>query len=188
MTFMILRLMRNHHKKRVKKMYDELGGKIYDLRYNEEQLSKYVEVLQYLKSSPDEIVLDVGCGTGLFLEKIDGVYVGLDLSSNLISFAYRKAQPLADKHLFQGDAENLPLRDDVFEVIFSFTLLQNLSEPARALSELRRVSRRKGSMGVTALRKTFSMDSFYSILVESGFKSPTILDTDSHDWIAIINP
>jgi ubiquinone/menaquinone biosynthesis C-methylase UbiE len=90
--------------------------------------------------------------------------------------------------LFQGDAENLPLRDDVFEVLFSFTLLQNLSEPARALSELRRVSRRKGSIGVTVLRKTFSMDAFYSILIESGFKSPTILDTDSHDWIAIINP
>lgn len=185
---MTLRLMRSHHKKQVKKMYDELGGKIYDLRYHEEQLSKYDEVLRCLKLSPDEIVLDAGCGTGLFLEKINGVYVGLDLSSNLISFAYRKAQSLADKHLFQGDAENLPLRDDVFEVLFSFTLLQNLSEPARALSELRRVSRRKGSMGVTVLRKTFSMDAFYSILIESGFKSPTILDTDSHDWIAIINP
>jgi demethylmenaquinone methyltransferase/2-methoxy-6-polyprenyl-1,4-benzoquinol methylase len=167
-------------------MYDELGGKIYDLRYHDEQLSKYDEILQRLRLSPYEIVLDSGCGTGLLIEKIDGVYVGFDLASNLISSAYQKAQPLADKHLFQGDAENLPLRDDVFEVLLSFTLIQNLSEPARALSELRRVSRRKGSIGVTALRKTISLGTFNSILVDSGFKSPTILDTNPHDWIAII--
>jgi len=179
--------MRSRTKKRVKKMYDELGGKIYDLRYHEEQLLKYDEVLRRLRLKLDEIILDAGCGTGLLLEKIDGVYVGLDLSSSLLSYTYQKARPLTDKHLLQGDAESLPLRDGVFEMLFSFTLLQNLPEPTRALSELRRVSHRDASIGITALRKAYSSDAFYSILIDSGFNSPTILDTDSHDWIALVN-
>jgi len=186
-TFLILGSMQSHGKKRVKEMYDELGSRIYNLRYREEQLAKYDEVLRHLTLKPDEIVLDVGCGTGLLLEKIDGIYVGLDLSSSLLSSADRKARPLIDRHLLQGDAEFLPLRDGVFNVLLSFTLLQNLPAPKRALSELRRVSGRNASMGITALRKNYSSDSFYSILVDSGFNSPTILDTDPYDWIALVN-
>ena len=179
--------MRSRDKKRVKKMYNELGGKIYDLRYHEEQRAKYDEVLRHLRLKLNEIVFDVGCGIGLLLERIDGIYVGLDLSSSLLSSADQKVRPLTSKHILQGDAEFLPFRDSVFHMLFSFTLLQNLPRPKKALSELKRVSNRNACMGITALRKNYSSDSFYSILIDSGFNSPTILDTDPHDWIAIVN-
>ena len=52
-------------KREVKDSYDDLGGRLYDLRYEEEQRKKYETMLAEVEVSERETVLDNGCGTGL---------------------------------------------------------------------------------------------------------------------------
>ena len=90
---------------------------------------------------PSWRVLDVGCGTGLLMERLrESYYVGLDVSLGMLSKAKERRAGLAD--LVLGDARQLPFRSKSFETCYSFTVLQNVPEPERALKELRRVCKR----------------------------------------------
>jgi len=75
-------------KSRVRDRYDELGGKLYDIRYIEEQKEKYEHIFTHLDRGK---TLDNGCGTGLFLPYLDEHSVGLDLSSGLLQEARGRA-------------------------------------------------------------------------------------------------
>ncbi|GAG34282.1 unnamed protein product, partial [marine sediment metagenome] len=57
-------------KRKVAEAYDALGGRIYDLRYAEEQESKYRLLLERIRPEAADVVLDVGCGTGLLLRRL----------------------------------------------------------------------------------------------------------------------
>ncbi|MQY83235.1 hypothetical protein GH157_06045, partial [archaeon] len=74
-------------KREIKDSYDNLGGRLYDLRYGAEQRDKYEAILAEVEVSEREIVLDSGCGTGLLFECLSATAVGLDISSSLLSKA-----------------------------------------------------------------------------------------------------
>lgn len=65
---LIARKKQKMSKGRVQGAYDELGGELYDLRYTGEQEEKYTWVLSKLRVREQDIIVDVGCGTGLFLQ------------------------------------------------------------------------------------------------------------------------
>ena len=104
-------------KNQIKDSYNQLGGKMYDNRYAEEQIEKYKHISDHLGWG---ISLDNGCGTGLFLEKMGKFSVGLDFSSELL----RGARLRLGKHqnLVNGDSENLPFRSHVFDTTVSVTV------------------------------------------------------------------
>ena len=77
-------------KKDIKESYDALGGRIYDIRYTEEQQKKYEIIFDEIPSRYEGLILDVGCGTGLLLERINSNSVGVDLSINLLEKAYER--------------------------------------------------------------------------------------------------
>lgn len=86
--------------------------------------------------------LEVGCGTGLILDRVARVArraVGVDLSLGMIEKA--KARGL-DVHL--GSATALPFKDDSFDVSYSFKVLAHVEDLPRALSEMARVTRPGG--------------------------------------------
>jgi SAM-dependent methyltransferase len=87
-------------------------------------------------------VLEVGCGTGLVLERIRRFArsaVGIDLSPKMLELA--RARQL-DVQL--GDATRLPFADDSFDVACSFKVLAHVRDIDRALSEMARVVRPGG--------------------------------------------
>jgi ubiquinone/menaquinone biosynthesis C-methylase UbiE len=117
--------------------YDAVA-KGYDELYGEEQRRKYKIGLKKLK--PSYKVLDVGCGTALlFLELPKGTYyLGIDVSPGMLEVAKERVKnSLAD--LVLATAEALPLRSKSFPTCYSFTVLQNVEDPERALEEVRRV-------------------------------------------------
>lgn len=168
-------------KNRVKDRYDELGGKLYDVRYTEEQMEKYEHVFTHLDRGK---TLDNGCGTGLFLPYLDGYSVGLDLSSELL----RQARGRAGKHaLVQGDSENLPFRAAVFDNMTSVTVIQNLTNPKRFFDESSKVVKKDGILVVSSLKRVYSEDEFKR-LMETGGMPVIIVNTveNINDWIAVI--
>ena len=176
------------NKREIRDSYDNLGGRLYDLRYEEEQREKYETILAEVEVSEREIVLDNGCGTGLLLEYLSTSAVGLDISSSLLSKALARIQDVYDKHLIQGDAENLPLRDHVFSRVFAITLIQNTLNPARALEEISRVGYRNTLVAVTALKKVFSEEAFRHIIESAGFVIMNLINDEKlSDIIAILS-
>lgn len=95
--------------------------------------------------------LDVGCGTGLFTELIvktcaPASVVGIDPAEAQIIHASQK--PIAARASFRtGDAQALPFRDDVFDVVASALVINFIPDRLRALSEMARVARPGGLVG-----------------------------------------
>jgi len=175
-------------KREIKDSYDNLGGRLYDLRYGAEQRDKYEAILAEVEVSEREIVLDNGCGTGLLLEYLSATAVGLDISSSLLSKALTRIRDIYDKHLIQGDAENLPMRDHVFGRVFAITLIQNTPNRTRALEEISRVGHKDARVVVTALKKSFSEEAFRHVIESAGFMIMNFINDEKlSDIIAILS-
>lgn len=110
-------------------------------------------VRQLIGLGPDEEALDVACGPGLvacdFAQHAAHV-TGIDLTPAMIDQA-RKLQ--AEKGLTNlewriGDVSNLPFADGSFSIVFTRFSFHHLLDPARALSEMARVCRPGGRVGV----------------------------------------
>ena len=165
-------------KKSVVKHYDE-ASRFYDELYFPEQLKKHVIALSLVNPDLGAKVLDVGCGTGLLLEKlaqIDHLAVGVDISRNMLEVAKHRV----DKGvmLVVADAEALPFKNESFEAVFLITVLQNLINPVKGLKEAFRVLNRGGKAFITFLKKAEGSSRFRQRLRRSGFKVETILDLE----------
>jgi len=87
-------------------------------------------------------VLEVGCGTGLLLQRVAGFArsaTGIDLSPGMLERA--RARGL---EVVEGSATALPFADARFDVAYSFKVLSHVPELERALSEMLRVVRPGG--------------------------------------------
>ncbi|CAK9032075.1 unnamed protein product [Durusdinium trenchii] len=95
----------------------------------------------------------VGCGPGSitrgFASRVSSV-VGVDSSAEVIATAKAKAAERDSEErtgsvTFEvASAYELPYEDETFDVVFAHQLLQHLSEPLRALQEMRRVCKAGG--------------------------------------------
>ena len=110
-------------------------------------------LLDRLKSG--ESLLDVGCGPGTITMDLaelvaPGPVVGIDRSKEVIERAREAADARALSNLsFEvGDVYKLEFEASLFDVVYAHQVLQHLSEPTRALVEMRRVLRDGGWLAV----------------------------------------
>ena len=88
-------------------------------------------------------LLDIGCGTGLFLEFFWSCGfdpTGLDHSSAMLALAREKMGSRADLHL--GKAEHVPFEDREFDYVSIMTVLEFVDDPGAVLREAARVARK----------------------------------------------
>jgi len=125
---------------------------IYDDRYREEQSLKISFVMSKIRPHNGNTVIDIGCGTGMLLERLkdDGLHVGLDASSGMLREAKRKG---VCAELVLGDAQSLPFRERCFDIAYSISVLQLLDDPETTASEIIRVLRGGGAFAVSILLK-----------------------------------
>ncbi len=93
-------------------------------------------------------VLELGCGTGLFLDQVaeSGVSLhGLDLSMDLLAQASRRLGKRVNVHLHCGDAEQMPFPDACFDAVYGSSVLHHL-DLHRALREVHRVLKPGGRL------------------------------------------
>lgn len=101
---------------------------------------KAVHVLDFLRPQPGENLLDVGCGLGYFLNRLARGGVrgwGMDFSHKSLALARR----LCSAHFAQGDAQQLPYRDNSFDRIIFTDVIEHVADDRAALRELVRVAR-----------------------------------------------
>jgi ubiquinone/menaquinone biosynthesis C-methylase UbiE len=171
-------------KKKIMDRYNELGGRVYDMRYTEEQRLKYEAVLSALEIRPDAVVLDDGCGTGLLFDHVTAYIVGLDISVKLLSKAVDRASETV--HMVNGDSESLPFRPRVFDSVMSFTVFQNASSMGHMLYEMDTARREGGVIVVSMLKKASSKQEFIELFIKSNLKIKKVFDCENiNDWIII---
>ena len=100
-------------------------------------------------------LLDAGCGpgtvtAGLARAVAPGAVIGIDLSDDVLALARDHAaeQGLSNLSFAAGDIYALNYDGDSFDVVYANQLLQHLTDPARALREMRRVLRPGGLLAV----------------------------------------
>ncbi len=129
-------------------MYDRTSNS-YDTLYKEEQAEKYFIAVKSLR--PKGRVLDIGCGTALFLEFISNYgmlddieeYVCLDYSEGMLQVARRRIERLCRHKCLAllGEACSLPFRSRTFDRVYSFTVIDLIEDPRKGINEALRVSR-----------------------------------------------
>jgi ubiquinone/menaquinone biosynthesis C-methylase UbiE len=167
-------------KREVKRRYDSTAH-LYDRRYAEEQTAKIEAALESVNVEKHGMILDAGCGTGLlfkhFANKAEAL-IGLDISRRILIQAKKCERQLSDAHLIWGDADNMPLKEDVFDYVFAVTLIQNTPNPIKTLNEIKRVAKTDAVVVITGLKKKFTLEDFEELLRDAGL-SVTALKSEN---------
>ncbi|MGV9171851.1 MAG: class I SAM-dependent methyltransferase [Promethearchaeia archaeon] len=173
---------RTEKKREIIKKYNS-SAEIYDQRYKDIQFRKFKLSLGKIDIHK-KFLGDIGCGTGLFfdflrdftsfLQDSDFHYIGIDISWEMLQMFKKKLEMRVNNdksktipfshHLVLSDAEHLPFRANTFDAIFSFTVLQNLSNRALFFRELLEIIKNEGDLILSTLKKKKkNFDVFYSI-------------------------
>ena len=156
------------------KYYDSIS-KGYEELYGEEQLSKAMIVLDNIKPSKKQLLLDVGCGSGAFLELCQCRKIGLDPSLKLL----KKSKGF----VVQGKAEYLPFKDRCFDFVVSITAIHNFDNVKKAINEIKRVA--KSMVIISLLRQSKNFDKIRAELEKSFLVKKIILE--KKDAIFVLN-
>lgn len=116
------------------------------------------ETVRLCNVKPTDDVLDVACGTGdlaeAFADANPASVMGLDFTDPMLHIARRKAagrsriEGYPVPRYVQGDAMTLPQADRSMDIVSIAFGIRNVSDPARALCEFRRVLRPGGRLAV----------------------------------------
>ena len=139
-------------------------------------------LLDLLQPRRGEMILDVGCGTGVFTLNILGLgtrVIGLDISQPMLLRAGRKS----GKYFFQpvaGDMRFLPFADECFDRVVSMTAIEFIADGQAAVEDMFRVTKKGGVVVVTTLnslspwadRRKKEADKGHSLFEKMIFRSP----------------
>lgn len=97
-----------------------------------------------VRASGPRAVLEIGCGTGAFAERMtadnpDATVIAVDQSARLVELTAERG---VDARL--ADAQDLPFADDSFDLVAALWMLYHLPDLDRGLAEVRRVLRPGG--------------------------------------------
>jgi len=120
-------------------------------------------------------ILDIGCGTGPFEQKLEELNItGLDISEEMLT----EARKQSDKYFVLGNAENLEFEDSSFDAVFYVTTLEFITNYKRAIQEAWRISRSNGKLLVIMLNpeslyfheQTVDKDSYFRNVKHANLK------------------
>lgn len=119
--------------------YNSLAGS-YDELYGKEQAVKHEAVLKAVENSRFNLLIDVGCGPGVLLERASrnsDRSVGFDLSINMLKIA--KAGRAERTDFVRASSRFLPIADGGVDCVISISTLEADSNVPAHLAELNRV-------------------------------------------------
>lgn len=123
--------------------YDKNQYRVDEIRFDYD-LKEYIDA----DNKSEYNVLDLSCGTGLYLEKqmnyFDRLHVnwnGMDLSEKMLEKAKEKVK---NAKLIQADVEDMPYNPDTFDFISNNYAFHHYRDKGQALNEIYRVLKKGG--------------------------------------------
>jgi ubiquinone/menaquinone biosynthesis C-methylase UbiE len=131
-------------------------------------------LVEWVAPRPGELVLDVGCGTGLVANRAGelvwptGRVTGLDVSFAMLEVADRRAPINAGYQLIHLE-DRLPIPASSMDLVTFGDSLPYLGDPFAMLEEARRVLRPSGRIGLSLRQRSLVTDAqrvFFRLLAE----------------------
>jgi 2-polyprenyl-6-hydroxyphenyl methylase/3-demethylubiquinone-9 3-methyltransferase len=135
------------------------------------------------------VVLDVGCGGGLFAEEVARLgcdVCGIDPSPGSIKAAVRHAKETGlaiDYRVAPGEA--LPFEDSTFDLVYCCDVLEHVEDVGAVISESARVLKANGIFLYDTINRTGLSRLLMIKIVQDWFR---LAPPDLHDWRAFIKP
>ncbi len=121
---------------------------------------EYDLVTAALDIRDDTVVLDVGCGTGIYTRPLArrmprGLAVGIDRSEPMLRRALRllEREPVKNVCFVRADGEQLPVASGSADAVVGCGVLHLFQDADRALAEIHRVLRPGGPLAISAFRR-----------------------------------
>ena len=133
-------------------------AKNYDKRWQHYCLPSFSQSLQILDLNQDSRLLDVGCGTGIFLDILVKnfpytKFSGLDLNQAMLAKASEKLPHKVDLKI--GNAESLPYDSQSFDWVVLSNCFGHINNQEAALNEAHRVLTDDGKIIITDWTRDF---------------------------------
>jgi ubiquinone/menaquinone biosynthesis C-methylase UbiE len=166
---------------KIRNHYDTIAD-TYDHHYDHHRGRNYhTHISNYLISALPKggDLLDIGCGTGLFVEKYienGGHATGLDISGKMVARARRRCSGC---EFTVGVGEKLPFRDNSFDAVSSLLVFSYVRDPGAMLAETYRVLRPGGAIAICTLGKkllTCGIPALYQISEKINVKHVVMKD------------
>jgi ubiquinone/menaquinone biosynthesis C-methylase UbiE len=162
----------------------------YDELYSDEQRTKYELVLHHIAYSEGFRILDCGCGTGIFLEKVAGgvqVAVGVDLSPMMLERAKLRLGQMPNVHLVCADIDFLPFSEGIFRHVFMFTVLASAHTYwGDTIKEALRVLETHGIISLSVPKKESSRKKMLRKLSRNGLGPGELIDDEATlDYVVV---
>lgn len=96
----------------------------------------------------EKFVLDGGCGKGHHLLMISPYVkeaIGVDLSDSVF-IAYNNTKHLSNIHIIKADLNNLPLKDEMFDYIYSIGVIHHTEHPQLTTQSLYKMLKKDSKM------------------------------------------
>ena len=141
-------------RKKIKNSKEDLSDFIKKLELQaietaEERIPLYLEV--GIKDA--EIILDVGCGSGMVTRDIahltKGKVIAIDDSDDMLKVAKDVLKPYENAELRVGNAEKIPFEDNTFDIVTCNLLLMWAKNPQKVVNEMTRVTKLGGTVLAT---------------------------------------
>lgn len=170
---------------KIRQHYDNVAD-TYDHHYDHRRGKKYHAHLSkhLMKVLPENgNLLDIGCGTGLFVEKYirnGGNGTGVDISEKMVAKARDRCP---DCEFIVGTGEKLPFHDCSFNAVSSVLVFSYVRDPVAMLSEVYRVLEPEGSVALCTLGKkliTKGIPSLYKLGEKIKIKHVVMKDFGEH--------
>jgi 2-polyprenyl-3-methyl-5-hydroxy-6-metoxy-1,4-benzoquinol methylase len=104
-------------------------------------------------------VLDAGCGSGRLTRQIAehgaGIVIGVDMN-DAVEHVYRSTRDAENVHIVQGNIMRLPLKQHVFDLVWSNGVIHHTPDAAACHRALSRVVRPGGTLYVWVYARRFS--------------------------------
>lgn len=128
----------------------ELGSKLIDnMNENHEGLVQWS--LNYLEISEDDIILDVGCGGGVnverFLKMTDSKVFGIDFSKLSVDRSIELNKAAIEENrcrIIESSVSDMPFQDNLFDIVTAFETVYFWSDFINDLKEIRRILKSGG--------------------------------------------
>ncbi|RFU69689.1 class I SAM-dependent methyltransferase [Peribacillus saganii] len=107
------------------------------------------KVIPFISSNlqPGDQVCDLGCGDGygsLLLAKMGFNVTGLDISSEMVETAAKRAAGQTNTTFVQGDLAELPFEENQFDAILAINSLEWTESPREVLSSIQKILKSGG--------------------------------------------
>jgi len=123
----------------------------WDETSSERDTAKLERMAKRLDIKPGSTVLDVGTGTGVFIPFLlreigkSGRIIALDFAEKMLRRARAKGFTGNIDYLC-ADVTNIPLRNEIFDIIVCYSSFPHFPDKLRALTEMKRVIKRGGRL------------------------------------------